>query len=134
MNMARIVAGGSVGTWLTLGYLLYLVAGVMGTAAWGGIYGLISSNPHRSNFSDKLATAHFILYNLGVVGVTWPMGYVGFIGGSLLLAGRAAEIHPAIVGFVLPIGVSVAIGVLSTIIGAINILLSLMKEARDQEK
>lgn len=132
LNMSRIVAGGSVGTWLTLGYLLYLVAGVIGTAVWGGIYALISRTPNRSIFSDKLALAHFILYNLAVVGVTWLMGYVGFIGGSLLLAGKgAAEIHTAIVAFVLPIGVSVAIGVVSTLIGVTNTLLSLMREIKE---
>lgn len=135
LNMSRIVAGGSVGTWLTLGYLLYLVAGIMGMAAWGGIYALISRTPNRSIFSDKLALAHFILYNLAVVGVTWPMGYAGFIGGSLLLAGKGvAEIHKTIEGLVLPIGVSVSIGVLSTIIGVINMLLSLMRESKRSEK
>ncbi|MBS7637283.1 hypothetical protein KEJ49_00090 [Candidatus Bathyarchaeota archaeon] len=132
LNMSRIVAGGSVGTWLTLGYLLYLVAGVMGTMTWGGIYALISRTPNRSTFSDKLALAHFILYNFAVVVVTWLMGYVGFLGGSLLLAGKGvAEIHAAIVGFVLPIGVSVAIGVISTLIGVTNILLTLMRETKE---
>ncbi len=133
LNMAKIIAGGSVGTWLTLGYLLYLVAGVMGMAAWGWIYDLISRLSKREVFSDKLALTHLILFNVGVVGVTWPMGYAGFIGGSLLLAGRAAEVHQTIVGLVMPIGISVAIGAISTLIGAANILLSLMRKTKDQK-
>jgi hypothetical protein len=133
LNMAKIVAGGSVGTWLTLGYLLYLIAGVMGNMAFGSIYGLISRNQHGHLFSNKLALTHFILFNVGVIGVTWPMGYVGFLGGSLLLAGKTAEIHPKIVGFVLPIGISVAIGVLSTLIGATNIILSLMRTIKEKD-
>ncbi|MBS7653379.1 MAG: hypothetical protein QW486_09290 [Candidatus Bathyarchaeia archaeon] len=59
------------------------------------------------------------------MGTTWLMGYAGFIGGSLLLAGRAAEVHQTIVGLVQPIGISVAIGALSTLIGVFNILRSM---------
>lgn len=125
LNLSRIVAGGSVGTWLTMGYLLYLITGPLSMAAWGAIYGPNLKNSGKSLYSDRLAWIHFVLFNIGVMGTTWLMGYAGFIGGSLLLAGRAAEVHQTIVGLVQPIGISVAIGALSTLIGVFNILRSM---------
>jgi len=132
LNLARIVAGGSAGTWFTMGYLLYLLTGVLSMAAWGAIYYFLSKTLNKPLYSDKLALVHFILFNMGVIGATWLLGYAGFLGGSLAIAGKAAEIHPTIVVFVQPIGVFVAIGALSTLIGVSNILVSFVKKAKPE--
>jgi len=133
LNLARIVAGGSAGTWFTMGYLLYMLTGVLSMAVWGAIYYFISKTLNKPLYSDKLALVHFILFNVGVVGATWLMGYAGFLGGSLALAGKAAQIHPTIVVFSQPIGIFVAIGALSTLVGASNILVSFLRKAEKPE-
>jgi len=62
-----------------------------------------------------------------VVGATWLLGYAGYIGGSLTLAGKVSEVHAAIVGYVNPVGICILIGVVAALAGAYNILMTLGK-------
>jgi len=124
LNFSRIIAGGGAGMWFTVGYLLYLTAGFVGSATFATIYHLLTGSAGRSLFSSKLAAVHFALYNIAVVGATWLLGYAGWVGGSLALAGQAAQIHPTIVVYVIPIGVFVLIGCISALVFVINAALS----------
>lgn len=125
LNLSRIIAGGSVGTWFTLGYLLYLITGFVGMGVQGAIYYLITKPSQRYLYSEKLALIHFVLMNVAVVGATWMLGIVGFKGGSLLIAGKtAAEIHPTIVMYVSPIGYCIIIGVIAAVLGAFNVMMT----------
>jgi len=124
LNLSRIIAGGGVGTWFTVGYFLYLITGFVGMAVQGFLYYVISESGGRL-FSGKLAAAHFVLMNIAVMGATWMLGYAGFVGGTLTLEGREAEVHTAIVRYVNPIGYCILTGVISALIGAFNILKSL---------
>lgn len=127
LNLSRIIAGGGVGTWFTVGYLLYLITGFVGMAVLGTLYYLTPRLFRRELYSDKLALAHFALMNIAVVSATWMLGMVGFQGRSLGLAGREAEIHGAVVAYVVPIGYSLVIGVGSVLAYAANILMTARK-------
>lgn len=129
LNLSRIISGGGVGTWLMMGYLLYLITGFVGMAVLGAIYYFIPKLSNKELFSDKLALAHLILMNIAVVGATWMLGMAGFQGGSLALAGRMAEIHNTIVVYVEPIGYCILIGVISALLGIVNIVVTLTKKA-----
>lgn len=122
LNLSRIIAGGGAGTWFTVGYILYFLAGFMGMCAQGLLYHYAATKPENPIYNEKIAVAHFVLMNLAVIGATWMLGYAGFKGGTLTLQGRVAEVHAAIVGFVNPIGYCILIGVIAAIIGAYNIL------------
>lgn len=124
LNLSRIIAGGGAGTWFTVGYLLYLITGFIGMALQGFLYYTISES-RGSLFSGKLAAAHFVLMNIAVIGATWTLGYAGFVGGTLTLEGRVAEVHASIVMYVNPIGYCILAGVIAALIGAFNILKSL---------
>ena len=127
LNLSRIIAGGGVGTWFTMGYLLYLVTGFAGMVVQGTMYYLIPRISRRELYSDKLALGHFVLMNIAVVGATWMLGFAGFRGGSLALEERMSEIHPTIVVYSNPIGFCILIGVIAALLGAVNILMTLRK-------
>lgn len=127
LNLARIIAGGGAGTWFAIGYLFYVITGFLGMSAQGFLYQYAAKDKGGEVYSDKLAAAHLILMNISVVGATWMLGYAGFIGGTLTLAQRVAEIHGAIAGYVNPIGYFMIIGMVATIIGAFNITRTLQK-------
>ena len=129
LNLSRIIAGGGVGTWFTVGYFLYLIIGFVGMAVQGTIFYLLPKLTHRELYSDKLALAHFALMNIAVMGTTWMLGLAGFHGGSLALAGKTTgEIHNAIVMYVEPIGYCILIGVVSVFLFVINLIMTLFKK------
>lgn len=127
LNLSKIIAGGGVGTWFTVGYLLYVITGFLGMTAQGALYQYAASLTDGELHSDRLALVHFGLMNIAVVGATWMLGYAGFIGGSLTLADRVTEVHVAVVGYVNPVGVCILIGVVAALVGAYNILMTLGK-------
>ena len=133
---AQIIASGSAGTWLTVGYLSYLVVGVMGVAVTALFYHIIENGMHKAvtGVSSGLAWAHFALMNVGVAAATWMLMYAGFIGGSGLLPAssgggglNAGQVHPTIVGFVDPIGYAVIAVALGVLLGGIAFLLTIRK-------
>ena len=128
LNLSRIIAGGGAGTWFTVGYLLYLATGFIGMALQGFLYYAVGGSG-GSLFSGRLAAAHFVLMNIAVLGATWTMGYAGFVGGTLTLEGRVAEVHATIVGYVNPIGYFILVGVAAALVGAFNILRSMEGQA-----
>lgn len=127
LNLSRIIAGGGAGTWFTVGYLLYMVTGFLGMASQGALYQYTASLNDGELHSDRLALVHFVLMNIAVVGATWMLGYAGYIGGSLTLADRVSEVHAAVVGYVNPIGICILIGVVAALVGAYNILMTIVK-------
>lgn len=128
LNLSRIIAGGGVGMWFTLGYLLYLVTGFVGMAVQGTIYYLVPKLSGNELYSEKLALSHFLLMNIAIMGGTWMLGIAGFQGGTLALADRVNEIHDKIVVYVQPVGYCIIIGTFAALLGGINILMTLMKD------
>ncbi|MCS7145484.1 MAG: hypothetical protein RMJ28_03155 [Nitrososphaerota archaeon] len=84
---SRVIAFGSAGMWFTMGYLTYLIVGVMGVAVTALFYNYIESVLEKpySGLAEKLAWVHLILMNVGVVGATWLMMLGGYLGGAAML-------------------------------------------------
>jgi hypothetical protein len=84
---ARIVAGGSAGTWLTVGYLGYIMLGPLAAAVTALFYQHLEVNlraPYKG-WPNALAWLHLFLMNVGVVGATWLMMNGGYRGGALTI-------------------------------------------------
>ncbi len=84
---ARIVAGGSAGTWLTVGYLAYIMFGPLAAAVTSLFYQHIEVNlraPYKG-WTNAFAWLHLVLMNVGVVGGTWIMMNGGWRGGALTI-------------------------------------------------
>lgn len=130
LNIARQVAGGSAGTWGYVGYSLFLTMGFAATFIFGAMYYLIPKAMNAELFSSKLAALHLLLQEIGILGSTGLLSWAGFIGGNLLLAKRAEEVHGAIVQYVEPIGYFVALAMIGVTLGIINVAYTIRKAGR----
>ena len=84
---SRVIAFGSAGMWFTMGYVTYLIVGVMGVAVTALFYHYIESvlgKPY-TGIADKLAWAHLFLMNVGVLGASGLMMLGGYLGGAAML-------------------------------------------------
>jgi hypothetical protein len=86
-EVSRVIAGGSAGTWFTVGYVTYLLVGVIGVAVTALFYHHIEvtlSKPYAGSL-NLLAWIHLILMNVGVIGAIWLMMIGGYLGGAAML-------------------------------------------------
>ncbi len=129
---SMVIASGSAGTWLTLGYILYLLIGVIAVAVTALFYNYIENMLGKAykGLSSYLAWIHFLLMNVGVAGATWLLMYAGYIGGSDLLATNAGgggltagQTHEFLVQFVNPIGYMVWIAALGVAAGGLGYII-----------
>lgn len=124
---SRIVAGGSVGTWLLVGFAGYLIVGVLAVAVSAFFYhyleGIRGSRYRGAN--TGLAWAHFVLLNVGAVGATWLMMLAGYVGGAHLLVSQTpppavfGEVHALIEWTILPIAGFILSAALGGLLGGI---------------
>lgn len=135
---SRVIAFGSAGMWFTMGYLTYLIIGVMGVAVTALFYHYIESSLGKpyTGFSDKLAWLHLILMNVGVVGATWLMMLGGYFGGAAMLppevGGRgwnAGQVHTNIfygipLGYPLWISVFIVILAIGVFLGGLGYVIN----------
>lgn len=121
LDLSRMIAAGSAGTWVFVGYSMYLLAGFIGLSAWAFVYYVSGET------NEWLSLAHLILHNLGLI-APLMIFTAGIQGGTLLLEGNVAAIHPTIVWSSVPSGILVGLLALGTIIGVVNILITLLKK------
>src|SRR6266581_1003993 len=85
---ARVVASGGGGTWLTEGYLAYIMFGPLAIAVTALFYQHLEVNlraPYKG-WSNIFAWLHLVLMNVGVVAATWLMMNGGYRGGALTIS------------------------------------------------
>ncbi len=125
---SRIIAGGSVGTWLLVGFAGYLIVGVLGVGLSALFYQYIEGvrNKHYGGLNAGLAWAHLVLLNVGAIGASWLMMLAGFTGGSHLLSSTTpppavySEVHTLIEGYVMPIAIFMGVGGLGVLLGGLG--------------
>lgn len=128
---SRVIAGGGAGTWLGVGYLSYIMVGVISVALTAIFYFYLEGVLKKSylGIAKVLAALHLALMNIGVIGSTWLLmlaGYEGGVGGLSTQVGGggldAGGIHGIIGVYTEPIGyfiIILAIGVLAGGLGYI---------------
>ncbi|MEM3447708.1 MAG: hypothetical protein QXP38_02340 [Nitrososphaerota archaeon] len=84
---SRVIAFGSAGMWFTMGYLSYIIVGVVGIAVTALFYHYIEEVLGKPfiGAASKIAWLHLLLMNIGVVGATWLMMISGYLGGASML-------------------------------------------------
>lgn len=130
---SMVIASGSAGTWLTLGYVLYVVIGVVAVAVTGLFYSYIEDTLGKvyKGLSNYLAWIHFILMNVGVAAATWALMYAGYEGGAALMPTReggggltAQQVHTQIlVQWVNPIGILVWVAAIGVLVGGLGYII-----------
>jgi len=134
---ARVIAGGEAGTWFFVGYVMYILVGVLAVAVTAMFYFYIESVRGKAyrGLTSYLALAHIVLMNVGASGATYLLMYGGYLGGVAQAPASsgggglsAGQIHVQILGaLVTPIGYFVAIAVLGVLAGGIGYLIAVRR-------
>ena len=124
-DVARVIAGGGVGTWFTFGYLTYMAVGVIAVAVSALFYHLLGAR----KIPGILAWIHLVLMNIGIAAAAGMMMYAGYAGGAAALpaavGGRgldAAHVHEIIAPYVGPIGGSILVVLVGVVAGGAGYL------------
>jgi vacuolar-type H+-ATPase subunit I/STV1 len=82
--VARVIAGGEPGMWFVMGYLTYLIVGVIGMAVTSLFYFYIETvlGKGYSGAAKALAWLHLVLGNIGVAGAAILAMIGGYLGGA----------------------------------------------------
>lgn len=122
-----------------MGFLLFLIVGVLGFATFASLYYVIPKATGET-VNSILAWLHLVLLEMGTVAGTGLLGYAGYIGGTTMLdemaKGTAANDIPGIVhvkiGFVVqPIGILALVASLGVLLGVVALFLTYRKSGHN---
>ena len=130
-EVSRVMAAGGAGTWLTFGYVMYIMVGVIGVAVSAIFYHYLENMLRRRihGGAKALAWAHLVLMNVGTVAAMALLMYAGYLGGASMLpenvGGRgfdSGQAHEILVTFVEPISVAILMLVAGVVAGGVGFL------------
>jgi hypothetical protein len=135
-EVSRVMAAGSAGTWLTFGYVMYIIVGVIGVAVSALFYhyleGMMSRSLGRSG--SVLAWIHLLLMNFGTAAAMGMLMYAGYIGGAAMLpenvGGKglnAAEAHEVLGPFTEPISIAILVILVGVMAGGLSFVVTYMR-------
>jgi len=125
-NVSRTIAGGSAGTWYTMGYLLLGIVGVAGIFLSGAAYYLFAQISGGSPYNDKLAWLHLVFMDVGAVGTSLLLAWAGFNAAAMLRAGvETGNVHLYLVQFEEPIAALMIVAGLGALAGIVNLAATL---------
>jgi len=145
-EVSRVIAAGGVGSWFTMGYIMYLVIGVIGVATSAVFYMYferILQKPYNSisKVANILSWIHLLFMNIGTTIGMGMMMYVGYVGGGSMLpvsaGGKgldAGQTHHILAPFVEPIGIAILLIAFGVIAGGIGFLLTYSKKLKVKEE
>jgi len=133
--VARVIAGGEAGNWFTVGYLAYLVVGVVAMAVTSLFYFYIETvagKPYRG-LSKTFAWIHLVLGNVGVAGASFLAMWGGYWGGAGMqpatFGGKgwnAGQVHVNVLGpLTVPIAGFVTLALLGFLVGGLGYILAM---------
>ena len=84
VGVARVIAGGEAGTWFIMGYLTYIIVGVVAMAVTSLFYFYIETvlGKAYTGAAKALAWVHLVLGNIGVAGAAILTMVGGYLGGA----------------------------------------------------
>jgi hypothetical protein len=80
------------GTWLFIGYFVWLIVGVLGAFGWAGLFYLGSELRGKTQISKFFSRLHILTFEVGVLGATACMAAVGYVGGGVIATGGGAAV------------------------------------------
>ena len=137
------MAAGNAGTWLTFGYEIYILVGVIGVAVSSIFYHYLGSgNNIDCTARSILAWIHLLLMNIGIAAACGLMMYAGYIAGASMLPSNqgglgytANQAHELLIGhYVVPISIAVLLVLVGVIVGGAGFILSFRKNQEQYHK
>ena len=115
------------GTWMFIAYFAFLIVGVLGTLGWAVLLDLVRRTMGIESCDKFLAITSLVLIEVAVYAEASFMFTVGYVGGTDALASGigAAVITYKIGPLVVPIGVSIFIYLIGTLLGLMNVVMTL---------
>ena len=132
-GVSRVIAGGGAGTWFTLGYVMYIVVGVIGVAV-SALFYLYIERVLKKKYKDHngarvFAWIHLILMNIGTTVAMALLMLAGYTGGAAMLPTsvgglgfNAGQAHEVLAPFVEPIAIAILVLIFGIICGGIGFL------------
>jgi len=135
VGVARVIAGGEAGTWFIMGYLMYIIVGVVAMAVTSLFYFYIETvlGKAYSGAAKALAWGHVVLGNIGVAGaaiLTMIGGYLGGAGMQPVSAGGQGwttyQVHVHVLSlYEYPITAFILIALIGFTLGGIGYILAM---------
>lgn len=134
MSVARVIAGGGAGSWFNMGYVVYLIVGVVAMAVTSLFYFYIETVQGKTykGITKALSWIHLVLGNVGVAGASLAVMWGGYwaaqavaattVGGLGLKPGAA---HEVLVVVEEPIAAFIALALLGFFAGGIGYLIAM---------
>jgi hypothetical protein len=135
VSVSRVIAGGSAGTWFVMGYLTYLIVGVVAMAVTSLFYFFIEAvqgKPYKGA-AKGLSWIHLAFANVGVAGAALAAMWGGYWGAVAMapksvggLGGTAGDAHVlALAPVEYPIVIFVVLAIIGFSAGGIGYLIAL---------
>jgi heme/copper-type cytochrome/quinol oxidase subunit 1 len=136
--VSKVIAGGSAGTWFLVGYVMYIVVGVIAvglTALFYHHFEVSLGKPYRG-ISNKLAWAHLVLMNVGAAVATYLLMYGGYFAGAGMLptseGGKgwtALQAHiNVLAALVNPTGIAIIIAGVGVLAGGLGFVINYLRK------
>ena len=138
MSVARVIAGGGAGSWFNMGYIVYLIVGVVAMAVTSLFYFYFETVQGRryKGIAKALSWVHLVLGNVGVAGASLATMWGGYwaaravaatnIGG---LGGKPGDAHLVLVVVQQPIAAFIALALLGFFAGGLGFLIAMRSKA-----
>ncbi len=133
--VSRVIAGGEAGTWFTLGYVMYVVVGVVAMAVTSLFYVFIETlqGKRYKGMAVILAWLHLILSNIGVAGAAILAMTGGYLGGAAMqppqfggMGWSSGQVHVNILQFyTMPIAVFLAVSLTGFFLGGVGYIIAM---------
>ncbi len=135
---SKVLAGGGAGTWFFVGYITFLLVGVVAVAVTALFYFYIETIQGKvySGLTSLMAWAHLVLMNVGVAGATFLLMWGGYTAGVAQAPTSSGgggltteQIHVQILSqLVNPIGYLIVVAAAGAILGGMGYLLAQRKK------
>lgn len=113
------------GTWMFVAYFIFLIVGVLGTLGWAVLLDLARRITGTESCDKFLAITSIVLIEAAVYAQTSFMFSAGYVGGTYsFTTGFGPAVITYMVGpLVVPIGVSIFVYLIGTLLGLMNVVL-----------
>lgn len=130
---SKVIAGNGAGTWMFVGYISYLVVGVVATAVTAIFYFYIEGIMGKvyKGLTNYIAWGHYIFMNVGVAGSMLLMIWGGYRAGVAIVAVSSGglgytglQVHENILGpLTNPIGALILLASFGAVLGGLGFIL-----------
>jgi len=133
--VARVIASGEAGTWFIMGYVMYIIVGVVAMAVTAIFYFFIETIQGKvyKGTAKALGWTHLILGNVGVAGTAILAMVGGYLGGAAMqptqfggMAYTTGQVHVHILQFYQqPVAGFLALALIGFVAGGLGYILAL---------